>query len=405
MTKNLPPIDQSWSNFSGGVQNGRARVLVDGAVALDATEGDLERGDEFFGMGSVEICADVQLEAGRAVEVTIEFSSLDAALLAGVRIGLTDLRERDLLGEAEALAAESDVAIVVVGTNDDWETEGRDRDHFDLPGDQVELIRRVSAVNPRTVVVVNAGGPHALDWLMDPAATLSIGFAGQELGDALVDVLVGDVDPGGRMPSTIPARYEHSPSYLNYPGENSVVRYGEGLYVGHRWFDARHIAPAVAFGHGLSYAHFTWGPPVVAAVASTTMDEPVVVEVDVTNTSDRVGSEVVQVYVEPPPSVLHRPVRELKGFAKLHLGPGETGTAVVPLDRRAFAYFDPADPAYESLAPATMYRPATAAVTPSQVGTCSRAPTGSSWRDPRSTTRTWRTSGSKAKKPAPTPDP
>ncbi len=145
---------------------------------------------------------------------------------------------------------------MVVGTNDDWETEGRDRDLFELPGDQPELIRRVAAANERTIVVLNTGGPHAMDWIDDPAAVLSIGFAGQELGDALVDVLVGDADPGGRMPTTIPARYEHTPSLLNYPGENGVVRYGEGLFVGHRWFDARAIEPAVPFGHGLSYTTF-----------------------------------------------------------------------------------------------------------------------------------------------------
>jgi len=247
--------------------------------------------------------------------------------MAGVRVGLTPPEQPDLLREAEQLAAECDVAIVVVGTNDDWETEGRDRDLFDLPGDQSELVRRVAAVNQRTIVVVNTGGPHGMDWLDAPAAVLSVGFGGQELGEAVVDVLFGDADPGGRMPTTIPARYEHNPAYLNYPGENSVVRYGEGLFVGHRFFDARHIAPRVPFGHGLSYATFEWSTiRVLAASNESDVSAPIVVEVDVTNTSDRPGVEVVQLYVEPPSTTpVQRPVRELKAFAKVHVDPGAGG--------------------------------------------------------------------------------
>ncbi len=332
------------------VQSGRTRVLLDGAVVLDATEGEYERGDDIFGFASVEIAADVDLEAGRPHELLIEFSARDAVLLSGFGVGMVAPVTRDLMGEAVGLAEGCDAAVVVVGTNDDWETEGRDRDQFELPGDQAELIRRVAAVNDRTVVVVNTGGPHRLDWLDAPAAVLSVGFGGQELGDALVDVLVGERDPGGRMPTTVPARLEHSASHLGWPGENSVVRYGEGLHIGHRWFDARGIEPAVPFGHGLSYATFSWGEPRAPATAPTALADPVVVEVDVTNTSARAGTEVVQLYVEPPPSLLHRPVRELKGFARLQLDAGATATARIELDRRAFAYFDPGDPGFGGLA-------------------------------------------------------
>ncbi len=333
----------SGAHFLRLVQSGRARVLLDGNVVLDATQGEYDRGDEFFGLGSVEIEARLDLQAGVSAELTIEFSSRDSTQLAGLRVGLVAEQQQDLLGEAERLAGECDATVLVVGTNDDWETEGRDRELFELPGEQVELIERVCAVNSKTVVVLNAGGPHDMSWLDLPAAVLNVGFGGQELGHALADVLLGDTDPGGRMPTTVPARYEHSPAYLNYPGENSVVRYGEGLFIGHRWFDARRVEPAVHFGHGLSYATFDWASPRGPTTADTAVLKPVVVEVDVTNTSDRAGSEVVQVYVEPPPSRLHRPVRELKGFAKLHLKAGQTGTALVALDQRAFAYFDPGD--------------------------------------------------------------
>jgi len=329
------------------VQAGRCRVLIDGVAVIDATSGDFGSGEDFFGFASSEIEAVIDLEAGRTVRMTIEGSNRDAILIAGSKLGLVSLVEVDLFGEAIELAAASDIALVVVGTNDDWETEGRDRDLFELPGAQPELIRSVAVANPRTIVVVNTGGPHALDWIDEPAAVLSIGFAGQELGEALVDVLLGVCDPGGRMPTTVPARYEHHPALLNYPGENGVVRYGEGLFVGHRWFDARGIEPAVPLGHGMSYTSFEMGGPEVvdAALAGNAVE----VGVTVANVGDRAGSEVVQVYVEPISPRLSRPVRELAGFAKVELDPGEKTTVEINLGPRAFAYYDVADPDWETL--------------------------------------------------------
>lgn len=327
----------------GLVQLGRCRILLDGETVLDATEGDYAKGDDFFGMGSEVIASPVQLTEGRGTPIVIEYSSRDSFMLCGVRVGLKSQVDRDLIAEAVEAAAAAEVAVVVVGTNADWETEGRDRDSFDLPGDQPELIRRVAAANANTVVVVNTGGACNLDWADEAAGVLVAGFGGQEMGYAVADVLFGQADPGGRMTMTVPARYEHSPAHLNYPGENGVVRYGEGLYIGHRWFDARAIEPAVSLGHGLSYASFEWSEPRVSGGGDTEVADPVIVEVDVVNTSDRPGSDVVQVYVEPPESLLHRPVRELKGFAKVHLDPGERTTARIVLTRRAFAYYDPGD--------------------------------------------------------------
>ncbi|MCY3575940.1 MAG: glycoside hydrolase family 3 C-terminal domain-containing protein [bacterium] len=334
----------------GLVQLGRCRVLLDGQVVVDAIEGDYERGDDFFGMGSEVISTSVQLTAGQEVAIDIEYTSRDSFMLCGARVGLKSQVDRDLIAEAVEAAAAADVAIVVVGTNADWETEGRDRDSFDLPGDQPEMIRRVAAANPNTVVVVNTGGACNLDWADHVAGVLVAGFGGQEMGYAVADVLFGQSDPGGRMAMTVPARYEHSPAYLNYPGENGVVRYGEGLYIGHRWFDARAIEPAVPLGHGLSYASFEWSEPRVTGGGDAEMADPVIVEVDVVNTSARRGSDVVQVYVEPPESLLHRPIRELKGFAKVHLDPGERTTARIVLNRRAFAYYDPGDQSPQGLA-------------------------------------------------------
>lgn len=331
------------------VQSGRTRVLLDGKVVFDALEDDLPKGDAYFGMGTAPIHTEVELQEGVASELVIEYHNQGAVLLAGADVGIIMVSDVDLLAEAEKVASSCDAAVVVVGTNDDWETEGRDRDQFALPGDQVELIRRVAAVNDKTVVVMNVGGPHAMEWIDVPAAVLNVGFGGQEMAESLVDVLVGQAEPGGRMPYSVPMYYEQATVHPNYPGENSEVHYGEGVFMGYRGYDARLVGVAVPFGHGMSYASFDWSAPRVPDTAPTSVGE-ITVQVDVTNTSDRAGVEVVQVYVESPDSRLQRPPRELKGFAKLHLEPGQTSTAEIALDFRSFAYFDSGDQVLGTLA-------------------------------------------------------
>ena len=153
-------------------------------------------------------------------------------LLRGVKIGLRPLTGDDPIAEAVAAAAHADAAVLVVGTNAQWESEGSDRESMDLPGEQDELVRRVAAANPNTVVVVNTASPVTMDWADDVGAIVQAWFGGQEMGDALADVLFGDAEPSGRLPTTIPLRVEHSPSYGNFPTENGEVRYGEGIFVG-----------------------------------------------------------------------------------------------------------------------------------------------------------------------------
>ena len=149
--------------------------------------------------------------------------------------------------------ADADVALVFVGTTHEWETEGRDRASFGLPGRQDELVRRVAAANARTVVVVNAAAPVDLPWADDVAAVLWAWFGGEQMAQGVADVLVGAAEPGGRLPTTIPVRLEHSPAHDNFPGENGVLRYGEGLFMGYRGYEHRCIAPRFPFGHGLGY--------------------------------------------------------------------------------------------------------------------------------------------------------
>ena len=321
-------------------QAGRARVLVDGVVVLDGVTDPPPPGEELFGLGSQEISALVDLVEGQRAEVVVEYSSEHAFLLHGVKVGHRPPESVDLMTRAVEAAAAADVAVVVVGTSDEWETEGHDRTDLRLPGAQDELVRRVCAVNPRTVVVVNAGTAVQLDWADLPAAVLQCWLGGQEMGEAVVDVLLGDAEPAGRLPVTVPLRVEHTPSYGAFPGENDGVDYREGLLVGYRWYTSRHLPVRFPFGNGLSYTTFRCGPARVADDA---------VEVDVTNTGSRRGAEVVQLYVEPPGGALFRPRRELRGFAKLWLEPGETATARIALTDRSFACWDPGSPQHQHL--------------------------------------------------------
>ncbi len=328
---------------------GGARVSIDGEVVFDGITDPPPPGTEFFGMGSAERNATLDLVAGRTVQIVAEYHTpRGMGLIRGVKIGCRLPEPPDLMDRAVAAADAADVAVVVVGTNADWESEGHDRDTMDLPGAQDELVRRVCAANPNTVVVVNTGSPVTMDWADDAPAILQSWFGGQEMGNALAAVLTGDADPGGRLPTTLPLRLEHNPSFGNFPGENSEIRYGESLLVGYRWYDSRHLPVRFPFGHGLSYSNFEIGVP--RAPESFAPGATITVEVPVTNTGTRRGNEVVQVYVESVSPRAVRPSRELKAFTKVELDPGETTTVSLELGDRAFAYWDPADPYWASTA-------------------------------------------------------
>ncbi|MGA2283715.1 MAG: glycoside hydrolase family 3 C-terminal domain-containing protein [Candidatus Dormibacteria bacterium] len=259
------------------------------------------------------------------------------------------------IDRAVELARGADAAIVVVGTDGEWESEGYDRDTMDLPGGQDELVARVAAASPRTVVVVNAGSPVGMPWADKAGAVLQAWFAGQEYANALVDVLLGETDPGGRLPTTLPLRLEHTPAFGNFPGESSEVHYGEGLLIGYRWYEARRLPVRFPFGHGLSYTTFVIGAPRLSSTRLAA-GERLQIDVEVTNTGTRRGVEVVQVYVGPPggghatPTRRLRPVKELKAFQKVQLDPGESITISLELGERSFAYYDVADEYWPLLA-------------------------------------------------------
>ena len=319
---------------------GCSRLLLDGKALIDLWE-DPAPGSTYFGMGTDEEKARINLTAGREYLLTAEFRTRPLMVpIAALRIGFalkTDPEQ--MLASAARAAAESDLALVFVGSNDEWESEGFDRPDMDLPGAQNALIERVTAANPRTVVVLNTGSPVAMPWLDRVAAVVQIWFPGQECGHAIADVLWGDTNPSGRLPQTFPARLEDNPAYLNYPGENGHVNYGEGLFVGYRYYERKKIAPLFPFGFGLSYTTFGYSPLRLSA-PEIGPEDTLQVAVDVTNTGRRAGKEVVQLYVRDVQSSLQRPEKELKAFAKVALEPGESKTVTLTLDRAALAFYD-----------------------------------------------------------------
>ena len=327
----VPDVSGPWEFGVRAI--GPVTLFVDGEIVIDVPAG--RRGGSFYGLGCPEERATVELEAGRRCEVAVHYP-IAGEPARRVLVGASPVSAGGHIERAAAAAADADVAVVIVGTDDNWETEGEDRTGMSLPGDQDELVSAVAAANPSTVVVLNTGSPVTMPWLGEVSTVLQLWFPGQELGDALADVLTGAEEPGGRLPVTFPARIEDTPAYPNYPGTDGRAVYAEGTFIGHRWYDREGIAPLFPFGHGLGYTTFSIRP---AGLSGSTADG-ITVTVEVTNTGHRRGSEVVQVYVGPPEGDPARPLRHLAGFGRVELEPGASAVVDVELDRRAFAVWD-----------------------------------------------------------------
>ncbi|BDZ41605.1 glycosyl hydrolase [Paraoerskovia sediminicola] len=247
----------------------------------------------------------------------------------------------ELLAEAVEVARAAGTVALFLGLPASFESEGYDRAHMDLPANQLALVEAVTSVNPRVVVVLANGSAVAVSGWQDAVPAVLEGWlGGQAGGSAVADLLLGASVPSGRLAETIPHRLEDNASFGNFPGELGHVRYGEGIMVGYRWYDAKKIDVAYAFGHGLSYTTFGYGD-VVATVAGEGRTAQVTVTVPVTNTGSVAGAEVVQVYVGDPASQVQRPERELKAFAKVWLEPGETTQVELTLDARDLSYWHP----------------------------------------------------------------
>jgi beta-glucosidase len=323
---------------------GLSRLYVDGQEVID----------NWTEQGSAEFTFEMDLAAGQTCDLRVEYSKQSAVPLASLRLGCLPPIPEDAIARAAALAAASDVALVFVGLSDEWESEGFDRPDMELVGEQAALIEKVAAANANTVVVLNTGSPITMRWLDKVAAVVQAWFPGQECGNAIADVLFGDVNPCGRLTQTFPRRLEDNPAYINYPGENGRVHYGEGIFVGYRYYDKKKIEPLFPFGYGLSYTAFAYrnlrlsaSQPCEGLKANSPGNVPglqpsqgLQVSVDVQNTGRRAGQEVVQLYVRDLESSLMRPEKELRAFAKVSLQPGEVKTVTLTLNRESLAYYD-----------------------------------------------------------------
>jgi beta-glucosidase len=324
----------------GLLTSGRSRLFVDGAVRIDDwTPG--EHDGPFFEPGSSEKTVDIELAAGQSVELRLEYSSEGTVGGQTLRLGCLPPIPTEPIEAAVDLAAGSDVAIVFAGLSGEWEREGADRMDMGLPGEQARLIEAVAATNENTIVVLNSGSPIPMGWLGEVGAVVQAWYPGQEAGNAIADVLLGDVNPSGRLPTTFPKRLQDNPAYVNYPGENGRVHYGEGIFVGYRYYDEKEIEPLFPFGYGLSYTSFKYSGLVLSAGRMEPGGE-MQVHVSVENTGPCAGQEVVQLYIRDVASTLRRPKKELRAFAKVSLEPGETRTVTFRLDEDDLSFYDPA---------------------------------------------------------------
>ncbi|MFZ0920822.1 MAG: glycoside hydrolase family 3 C-terminal domain-containing protein [Candidatus Dormiibacterota bacterium] len=326
-------------------------IAIDGSVLAEATTLHPTEIVEAFSRPP-ELRVPIELHAGSEVEIRAAYRPNVRGPEAGfvtMRLGVTPrLDENRLLDEAISSAREADVAVIVVGSAEGTESEGYDRDTLSLPGRQDELVRRVAAVQPNTVVIVNSGMPVLMPWVDDVAAVIQAWLPGQAFGEALTDCLLGVVEPGGRLPISIPRGAADSP-VLDATPKGGELAYSEGLLVGYRGYDRSGREPLFCFGHGLGYTQWSYESLVLGAEGSgaeglaegLNENEELPVTVTVRNTGGRRGREVVQVYLEAPDDDPSRPLRTLAGFATVDVDPGEVGEVPVVVPARAFARFDP----------------------------------------------------------------
>jgi beta-glucosidase len=333
-----PDVSGEWEL---GVESvGATRIIVDGSVVLD--NADTPSGGSFFGMGKPEVVVTSSFEAGRTYSFEVEVRHTPTgAGLSGLSIGAMAPQQDNMMNLAIDAAARADVSIIVVGTNDDWESEGWDRDTIALPGEQDLLVTEVAKVSKRTIVVVNAGSPVAMPWINEVEAVVYAWFPGQEFGDALVDILLGDVAPSGRLPVTLPRQLEDTPAFEHHPGRNGVAKYLEGRLIGYRWFDTVGREPLFPFGFGLGYSDISID---IAAMAGTHT-----VDVNLVNTSSRNGVQVVQVYahiVNRDGLASDEPEQRLVGYARVHVPAHSSEQTQVSLDPNAYRAWDVATNAW-----------------------------------------------------------
>jgi beta-glucosidase len=315
------------------------RVYLDGKLFIEnkAPHGETHETSQ------ASLTAEKKLVAGQKYALRIEHIKYPGQIVVYFRLtALVQNKSSEDPRQARAikLAKKADLVLFFAGMPEGYESEGQDRPDIEIPGGQNALIAAVAKVNPKTVVILNAGAPVTMPWLDKVAALVEAYYPGQENGNAVTNVLLGVVNPSGKLPVTFPKRLEDNPAFINvsYPGCREV-NYGEGIFVGYRFYDKKAIEPLFPFGYGLSYTTFAYGK--AKAPKKVKAGQPLEVSVTVMNTGKVAGKEIVQLYVADLKASLPRPPKELKGFVKIELQPGESQMVTFTLDQRALSFYDP----------------------------------------------------------------
>lgn len=317
--------------------NGSSKLLLDGHSVVDRwSDRKIEDRDPW---SSGESLGEIDLQQGQELSLVIEYTWQGINPWRLLHIGCRLPMPADPIAAAENLAASSDLALVFAGLNSEWESEGFDRPDMDLPCEQNELISRVAKANPNTVVVLSSGAALNMPWLNQVSGVFHAWYLGQETGNAMADVIFGTVNPSGKLPTTFPRRLQDNPAYINYPGENGKVQYGEGIFVGYRYYDKKEIEPLFPFGFGLSYTTFEYRNLSIL-VSQSDPGQEIKVSFEIENTGSLPGAEIVQCYVHDIVSRLVRPDKELKAFYKVFLQPGEVKQVELSLSQDSLAYYD-----------------------------------------------------------------
>jgi len=309
---------------------GSGRLFLDGELLFETQPVPPEFN---WGSGSTII----KLTKGKKYNFCIEFRQGPAKSPMHVKFFQRNTKPEEIDKDDLKIAAAADAVIVFAGDTEGHESEGSDRKNMRLGGLQNLLIEKLLAVNPKTVVVLNTGAPVDMPWSDSAPAILQAYYSGQEGGNAIADILFGKINPSGKLSVSYPRRYQDTPAFLNFPGGREV-NYGEGIFVGYRYYDTKGIAPLFPFGHGLSYTDFEYSNLQVPAKAAA--GDSFKVKMTIKNTGKTAGQEVVQLYVSDPESSVIRPEKELKGFVKVSLKAGESKVIEFDLDARSFAFYD-----------------------------------------------------------------
>ena len=311
---------------------GKCRLLIDGNELIDNWT-SMDPGEAFFTFGSASKKGVTNLQKGEVYKIEVQYKFEGS--FPAVYIGCQAPDDVDIFQEALETASHADDVILIVGTNSDWETEGNDRADFNLPANQNKLIEAILEANQNTVVVINTGSPIHMPWEKEAKAIIQTWFAGQEFGNALVDILSGEVNPSGKLPTTFPVKIEDTPAYKNYPGKDLQMNYDEKLLVGHRWYEANSMKPLFCFGHGLSFTSFNYQNLEV----TTGSDFVVTCKFEIQNTGDISGLEIAQCYVGFASPLPGEPYKTLQGFIKEEIGANELKKVEIKLGPRNFSFW------------------------------------------------------------------